>query len=258
MSPVLAPTATIPPRRQEVPGRRSRRAHRLPGFACVLVALALTQGWTSPGAHAQSLWEAPAPDEGMTREVIRKNIFLADRSGLAAAAEAADAPAAAPEESREAAAEVAAPPPPPPPDPDATRVLVGVVLVDGQPTAFIEDRSANRIDRVTGPGSYGAGEVTEIRLDGISYRSGEGEDRVVRLRQTLSGENAASLASGGNAASASTTTTTATTTAGAAAGGSPGAGFTPQNLSALERLRLRRLQESASPVSAPAPANPAP
>lgn len=198
--------------------------------ALILIAIAAGPSVAAP------LWEAPEPDATLTTAVVRRNIFLADRAALEAAARQTEAPPVV-VEARPAA------PPPPPPDPDASRVLVGVVVVDGQPTAFVEDRAAGRIDRVTGPGDFGAGRITEITLTGVTYAAGDDEPRTIGLRQTFAGERA-------DPAPASTP---------AASGGAAASNLSPASgdgLSLIERMRRRRAQESAPPPPATTPGKP--
>lgn len=187
-----------------------------------------------PGCIAQTgetgqAWRPPALDPNTAREVVEGNIFLADRTRAVYVAPTPD---------HALGTDVSTPPSPAPPpetpDTDARLVLVGVAIRDGRACAFIVDRAAGTIDRVEQTGPLGRGEVVGIDIDGMSYRV-DGETRRIPLTYSLAGTRP----------SIATTAAPGITTADSAAGASVGPSD-PRLAGLLERMRLRRLQESGA------------
>ncbi len=182
-----------------------------------------------------SAWTPPARNDAACAAIVKRNIFLADRRGLENAIREAERP-------RPEAPPPVETPPPPPPNPDASLVLVGMVIVDGQATAFIEDRGAGTITRVVEPGPFSQGRITSLSLAGVEYAADDAEPLLVRLRQTFTGQEEAaapratsSARSGGQATSSRNRTNNREP--------SGDAGNANDGLSPLERLRQRRLEE---------------
>jgi len=76
--------------------------------------------------------------------------------------------------------------PAPADDPDAMRVLVGVTIRGQTATAFIEDRAAGELNRLSLPADYAAGRITDATVDGVTYAVGD-ERRRVGVGQALTG-----------------------------------------------------------------------
>lgn len=143
---------------------------------------ALAQLDDGPASEGIADWRPPELDPAAREEIVRGNIFADTRPGRQPAQSESssddsndDEPD--PEESG---------PPAPPPDPDDNLVLVGVSLRNGEPRAFIEDRSTGQVRRVTETGPFSGGRITAIDLSGVTYRV-DAEARRIRPGQTFTG-----------------------------------------------------------------------
>lgn len=175
-------------------------------------------------------WTPPRVDRAQLDQLVKQNIFLADRRALAATPRPQPEPTSPPRTSPEPSPVEA---PAAPSDPDSVLVLIGVTIENHAARAFIEDRSTGRIVRIDDQGPVGRGRVTDITLTGITYVV-DATTRQIAPQQSLAG-----TAPG---AAGTTGATTSTTIDGGDAASS-------SNLSVLERMRLRRQQESSGSTS---------
>lgn len=209
------------------------------GAGLLLVQPVFAQDADAAAADKQA-WVAPKVNEAVAQEIIKRNIFLADR---AAVARDANPPTRVVTPRTTDTTPVAAIEPPAPPDPDTTFVLVGVTVLDGTATAFIEDRAGGGLKQIDKPGPFSKGEITAIDLTGLTYIIGD-EQRSIGMRQNFLGKDVTPVVT-------STFTQTTTSSSPASTGSAPSS----STLSLLERMRLRRQQESQpTPPPAPTPA----
>jgi hypothetical protein len=217
-----------------------------------LITTTLLAGWlltthvvAQDGADEQpnaATFDAPKVAQDVTQDIIKRNIFLGDRSAVARAVRPPTPPVTPPTPPTTTTTEP--PAPPVPADPDASFVLVGVTVLDGKPTAFIEDRSGGPLRTIAEPGEFSKGQITAIDLKGVTYVIGE-ETRTIEPRYAFTGKPPATVTSIFTGGSAPSTTSggggiTSDTAATSSSDGSTG----QRTMSLLERMRLRRQQES--------------
>ena len=178
-------------------------------------------------------WQAGALGEAALAEIVRGNIFSADRRRRE--------PEPKPEGEKEEAKDEGGEPEPsepkgPPPNPDRNLVLTGVSIHDGEPCAFIEDRGSGELRRVRQPGSIGRGRITAIGLEGVMYRA-DGETTRIVPGHTLAGGLPGAGADGG----ASVRSDSAGGEGGSSSQAEGGDG--PSRAEILRRMRQRRANQ---------------
>lgn len=184
-------------------------------------------------------FDAPKVSQDVTQDIIRRNIFLGDRGAVARAVRPPTPPVTPPTPPTTTTTE-----PPVPADPDASFVLVGVTVLDGKPTAFIEDRSGGPLRTIAEPGEFSKGQITAIDLKGVTYVIGE-ETRMIEPRYAFTGAEPATVTSIFSGGAAPSTTSSGGGITSDTAATSSGDGSTGQRaMSLLERMRLRRQQET--------------
>lgn len=122
----------------------------------------------------------------MVEQVVAGNIFSAERGRREPEPEPART--ADPEPREEPAS---------PSNPDASLVLVGVVVHADVGYAFIEDLRDGGVRRVTAPGGFGRGEITAIDIDGVVYEV-DGSSKQIGLRQNFAGDESDAFAEAGD------------------------------------------------------------
>ncbi|MEM7681294.1 MAG: hypothetical protein AAF288_04990 [Planctomycetota bacterium] len=112
------------------------------------------------GAAPADAWAPPPVDQTLVDEIARGRLFM-DQPPLPPPAPVVETPE-----------DDADPPPPPPPpgDPDRELVLQGVMIIEGEATAFIDDREAGvvRVRRAGEP--VGRGVLESVDVVGMVYR----------------------------------------------------------------------------------------
>lgn len=166
--------------------RRSDRAHRWSARRRVALAalMALSATLSISAASGESDVDEGDRDDAsrrMVEDVLARNIFSAERARPQPEPEAAEAPALEPE--------------PEPANPDAALVLVGVVIRNGGGYVFVEDRDAGRVERISAPGAFAQGEITDVDVDGVRYRV-DGTTSTISVQQSFAGEDVDRLAEG--------------------------------------------------------------
>jgi hypothetical protein len=130
---------------------------------------------------------------------------------------------------------------------EASFVLTGIVLEEGQYRAYVEDVSSGRVNRLAVGDAIARGHVLEIEIDAIAYSAG-GQGTWISIGSDLRGQafNSFPTAMSRYLPTAPTTSSVAATTgpSGTATGGAPPPPLDPNTagLSVEERMRLRRLQ----------------
>lgn len=162
------------------PQGAARRCVALASLAalCTLVGVSVVLG-----EDAADEADRTEPVQRMVEDVLANNIFSAERAR----------PERTPEP--EPAAEPVAEAEPQAPNPDASLVLVGVVIRDGGGEVFVEDRDAGTVERVRAPGSFGQGEITDVHIDAVRYRV-DGTTATISIQQSFAGEEVDRLAEG--------------------------------------------------------------
>jgi hypothetical protein len=127
------------------------------------------------------------------------------------------------------------------PPAEATYVLTGIVLEDGQYRAYIEEVGTGRVQRLGVGDAVAKGHVLEIDIDAIAYSAG-GEGTWVPIGCDLQGKPFNSFPTALSRYMSSTSSTNSTSRP-----STQGAAPLPidpnsPNLSVEERMRLRRLQ----------------
>lgn len=167
--------------------------------------------------------------------IAEKNIFLKDR---------------APRSSSRSSTYSSSRPSYTPPPPEASYVLTGIVLEEGQYRAYVEDTRAAKIIRLSVGDAIARGTVSEIQIDAIAYES-SGQTAWVDLGRTLAGlpfvppmQTVYVPASTGSAG-ATTGPTMATTNPSDSAAPPGTVALDPNdpNLTFEQRLKLRRQME---------------
>ena len=121
----------------------------------------------------------------------------------------------------------------PPLSPEQAVVFVGVLVEDGEYTAFAENQQTHQLMVLRRDDDVARGKVAGMTLDTLVYVSG-GAVKVIHLGQNLAGELAPS------------SSFNATSTPGSSGATTPGptpAGMTPEQAAVLERLRARARQQ---------------
>jgi hypothetical protein len=124
---------------------------------------------------------------------------------------------------------------------EASFVLTGIVLEEGQYRAYVEDVSSGRVNRLGVGDAIARGHVLEIEIDAIAYSAG-GQGTWISIGSDLRGQAFNSFPTA--MSRYLPTTSTATTGPSTAVGGAPPTPLDPNTagLSIEERMRLRRLQ----------------
>ena len=124
---------------------------------------------------------------------------------------------------------------------EASFVLTGIVLEEGQYRAYVEDVSSGRVHRLAVGDPIARGHVPEIEIDAIAYSAG-GQGTWISIGSDLRGQAFNSFPTA--LSRYLPTTSTATTGPSTAVGGAPPPTLDPNTagLSIEERMRLRRLQ----------------
>lgn len=136
--------------------------------------------------------------------------------------------------------------PAPPPRPEKDWVLVGVVFEEGAFRAYFENVRGSGVTRAVVGDPIATGAITGVYIDAVAYLL-DGEVAWIEIGQDLTGEYVVIPG-----AAVRPTTVPTTSAAGAPPAGAPD----PNALSIEERLRQRRLQESAGRSATP-PGTPA-
>jgi hypothetical protein len=137
--------------------------------------------------------------------------------------------------------------------PEASFILTGVVIEEGQLRAYVEDSNAGKVLRLAVGDPVARGHIAEIEIDAVAY-AGPGQPLWVNLGCDFRGVPIASIGGGGGSSgggrsstgySGSASTTTPSGSGSTAAAAAPGAPADPNNpnLSIEEKMRLRRAQE---------------
>jgi hypothetical protein len=130
----------------------------------------------------------------------------------------------------------------PAPVPEATYVLTGIVLEEGQYRAYVEEAGTGRVHRLAVGDAIARGHVLEIDIDAIAYSS-NGKGTWVSIGNDLLGKPFSGFPSAlSRYLSSGAGSTTGPSTTGPSAGSSLPIDPNSPNLSIEERMRLRRLQ----------------
>jgi hypothetical protein len=133
------------------------------------------------------------------------------------------------------------------PVPEASFILTGVVIEEGQLRAYVEDSSAGKVLRLSVGDAVARGHIGEIEIDAVAY-AGPGQPVWISLGCDFRGTPVATMGGGGGGRTSAGYSGSATTTSpsgGSTAAATPGAPVDPNNpnLSIEEKMRLRRAQE---------------
>jgi hypothetical protein len=141
------------------------------------------------------------------------------------------------------------------PPAEATFVLTGIVLEEGQYRAYVEDTSTGRVIRLAVGDTVARGHVLEIAIDAIAYDL-SGQGTWITIGSDLRGQPFAGFptalsrymaastnpSSSGGAGGGGLTTTSPSALGGAGGVAPPALDPNTAGLSVEERMRLRRLQ----------------
>ena len=200
-------------------------------IACVVAGLAAAQSLAQDEQGQQGEEEASL-GERFTAEygaLEQNNVFKRDRR-----------PPPPPEPPREEE-----PPPPPPPE-EKSWLLVGITMPDGvAPRAFFENQRERRMVEVGIGDDIANGRIGEFFIDAVSYVLDDGTIVWVDMGDDLTGE--AALVTTPRPSSSGETSGSGSSNAETASGDgdseTSGGGESEENLSVIERMRLRRQQE---------------
>lgn len=175
----------------------------------VLVFVAACMGAEAPRANQRPASERSLSDYALLTD---RNIFVRNRSAPRTRSPITTRPTSTPS------------------PPRVTQVLTGVVLLNDEYVAFVEDRRTGRTAEVRVGDTVGSGKVVRIDLNELELER-DGRTVRVELGRTLDGGLASESATAASTGGAGTSSSTgASTLSGEAA-------------SVAERMRLRRLQE---------------
>jgi hypothetical protein len=136
--------------------------------------------------------------------------------------------------------------------PEASFILTGVVIEEGQLRAYVEDSNAGKGLRLSVGDAVARGHIADIEIDAVAY-AGPGQPIWVSLGCDFRGNPVASMSparSGSYGSSAAPTTTspsagtgTGTGAAATPAPATPAGPVDPSNMSIEDKMRARRAQE---------------
>ncbi|MEM6750905.1 MAG: hypothetical protein AAF612_10585 [Planctomycetota bacterium] len=129
-----------------------------------------------PDTPTPTVWTPPELAQSLVDEVARGRLFM-DRPPL-------PPPRPEPERDEAAAGDRPPPPPPPPRDPDEDLFLRGVLIIEGEATAFFEDVEAGEVLTRRAGEPLGRGLIEAVDTAGVDYRV-DGLLRTVPLRANL-------------------------------------------------------------------------
>jgi hypothetical protein len=124
---------------------------------------------------------------------------------------------------------------------EASFVLTGIVLEEGQYRAYVEDVSNSKVMRLGIGDAVARGHITEIEIDAISYLA-PGQQVWVNIGSDLRGQPFSSFASSTYRPTSPSTSTSATTGPASSEGGAAAA-VDPNTLTTEQKMRLRAAQE---------------
>jgi hypothetical protein len=130
------------------------------------------------------------------------------------------------------------------PVPEASFILTGVIIEEGQLRAYVEDSNAGKVLRLSVGDPIARGHIADIEIDAVAY-AGPGQPIWVSLGCDFRGNPVASMSPGRSTyggSSGAGTATSPSTGAGTAAP-APTGPVDPNNMSIEEKMRARRAQE---------------